>query len=54
MPIESINIRLGKLPSRDLLSEKDIQLLKGAVLGLGEPEEGPDEEEEGSAAPDKR
>lgn len=51
--IESVHVRLGKLPGRHLLSEQDVQLLKGSVLGLGQTEVCPGEEEQSGATPDK-
>ena len=44
---------LAEFPSRDLLSEHDIEFLKGAVLGLGETESCPDGSKETESPPEE-
>ena len=44
---------LVELPSRDLLSEHDIEFLKSAVLGLGETEPCPDGSKEAESSPEE-
>lgn len=53
MSIESINVSLRELPGRDLLGEKNVELLESTILGFRKAEESPNEEEQGSAAPNE-
>lgn len=51
--VKGVDVRLRELSRGDALGEQDVKLLKGAVLGFGEAEEGPDEREQGGRSPDK-
>lgn len=51
--VKSIDICLGELSCRRFLCEQDVQLLERAVFGLGEAEEGPNEEAKGCTTPEK-
>jgi hypothetical protein len=51
--VKGIDLERLELPSRDVLSEENIELVKRAILGLGKSEVGPDEDDPSTAAPDK-
>jgi len=51
--VKGIDLESLKLPSRDVLSEENIELVKRAILGLRKSEVGPDEDDPSTAAPDE-
>lgn len=51
--IESVDLCRCELASRHSFGEKDVELVEGAVFGLGKAEIGPDEDEPGAAAPNE-
>ena len=51
--IKGVDVRLGEFPSRHLLREEHVELLKGAIFGLGKPEESPSKEDESCSTPEE-
>ena len=53
MLVKGIDLESLELPSRDVLSEENIEFVKRAILGLWKSEVGPDEDDPSAAAPDE-